>query len=228
MEVNFLQFQKVGNMEENIWIPVTDRIPDDCFDTVLSEDKSLSKAMNDLKKYSAETYYHSFRVAMYAAYLANILSIDRLMVVELVKGALVHDIGKLKVSYDLLNYNGKFNSEQRNKIRQHPLYGIDYFNENEIKISSSIHDIVLQHHEYCDGTGYPYGLCMKDLNDFSQIVTICDVFEAYTSKRIYHPNRSLDEGVDYLLYLSCNDKINKNFTKAFIDNISCILSLNRR
>lgn len=60
---------------------------------------------------------------------------------------------------------------------------------------------------------------MKDLNEFSQIVTICDVFEAYTSRRIYHPHRSLKEGFDYLLYLSCNKKVNDKFAKAFIDNM---------
>lgn len=49
--------------------------------------------------------------------------------------------------------------------------------------------------------------------------TICDVFEAYTSRRIYHPHRSLKEGFDYLLYLSCNKKVNDKFAKAFIDNM---------
>lgn len=64
-----------------------------------------------------------------------------------------------------------------------------------------------------------YMIKMKDLNEFSQIVTICDVFEAYTSRRIYHPHRSLKEGFDYLLYLSCNKKVNDKFTKVFIDNM---------
>lgn len=199
--------------------PDTDKLICNCFNETISDDKSIITAMLGLKNYSEETYYHSLRVAMYAVYMANTLSVDRLLLTDLVKGALVHDIGKLKVSYDLLNYKGIYNLKQKNEIKLHPLYGIEYLKDHNFDITPNIRDIVLQHHEYCDGTGYPYGLGMKDLNEFSQIVTICDVFEAYTSRRIYHPHRSLKEGFDYLLYLSCNKKVNDKFAKAFIDNM---------
>ena len=176
--------------------PDTDKLICNCFNETISDDKSIITAMLELKNYSEETYYHSLRVAMYAVYMANTLSIDRLLLTDLVKGALVHDIGKLKVSYALLNYKGLYNLKQKKEIKLHPLYGIEYLKEHNFDITPNIRDIVLQHHEYCDGTGYPYGLAMKDLNEFSQIVTICDVFEAYTSRRIYHPHRSLKEGFD--------------------------------
>lgn len=210
--------QKVGNLKV-MPSPDTDKLICNFFNETISDDKSIITAMLGLKNYSEETYYHSLRVAMYAVYMANTLSVDRLLLTDLVKGALVHDIGKLKVSYALLNYKGLYNLEQKKEIKLHPLYGIEYLKEHNFDITPNIRDIVLQHHEYCDGTGYPYGLGMKDLNEFSQIVTICDVFEAYTSRRIYHPNRSLKEGFDYLLYLSCNKKVNDKFTKAFIDNM---------
>lgn len=168
--------QKVGNLKV-MPSPDTDKLICNCFNETISDDKSIITAMLGLKNYSEETYYHSLRVAMYAVYMANTLSVDRLLLTDLVKGALVHDIGKLKVSYDLLNYKGIYNLKQKNEIKLHPLYGIEYLKDHNFDITPNIRDIVLQHHEYCDGTGYPYGLGMKDLNEFSQIVTICDVLK---------------------------------------------------
>lgn len=100
--------QKVDNLKV-MPSPDTDKLICNCFNETISDDKSIITAMLELKNYSEETYYHSLRVAMYAVYMANTLSIDRLLLTDLVKGALVHDIGKLKVSYALLNYKGLYN-----------------------------------------------------------------------------------------------------------------------
>ena len=187
------------------------------YDEFLTEDKAIQTAVFELKNYSMDTYNHSMRAAILAMYFANALSLSYVPFHNLVKGALVHDIGKMKVPSEILDYQGNFNAEQRSKMEQHPLYGIEYFKEKELNISSDIQDIIIQHHEYCDGSGYPFGLHKRDISDCSRIITICDIFEAYITERVYHPRRSYEEGINYLQYLSSKGKIDAEYTKLFIN-----------
>lgn len=190
------------------------------YQELFSEDLAIETAMRDLKKYSKETYHHSLRVAMYAVYFANALSMECASFHNLIKGALVHDIGKIKIPYDILNFPGSFNSEQRNMIQMHPLYGVEYFKEKKLDIPKDIHDIIIQHHECCDKTGYPFGLHKQDINDFARIVTICDIYEAYIAERVYHPRKSCKEGIDYIEQLSWKGKLDAEYSKLFIDIVT--------
>lgn len=216
-KVNNLNLELADKMRGmKIWIPKSIDKIEYIYEELLEEDTLISTAMADLKKYSIETYNHSMRVAMYSIYLANALSIDRDVFNNLIKGALIHDVGKMKIPSEILHYTGKYDEKQKRQIRMHPLLGIEYMTEQGVSITPEIHDVIIQHHEYCDGTGYPFGLHKKDISELSRIVTICDIFEAYIAKRVYHPQRSYREGIDYLLYLSLKGKIDSDYTRLFI------------
>ena len=199
-----------------IWIPKSDRKIEYIYEQLFEDDPLIAEIMSDLKEYSLETYNHSMRVAMYSIYFANVLSIDRITFNNLLKGALVHDIGKMQIPKELLHYAGKYDEAQKRKIMLHPLNGIEYLKNRNFDINSDICDVIIQHHEYCDGTGYPYGLYKRDINDLTRIVTICDIYEAYISQRVYHPPRTYKEGIDYLIYLALKGKIDSEYTKLFI------------
>lgn len=185
--------------------------------TELMKDNSINKALYILKKFSADTYEHSLKVAMYSIYLGNALSLNRTELFDLVKGALVHDIGKIYFSYELLNFQGKYNSEQRKLIMKHPEFGLDFFKERNLYISKNVSDIIVQHHELCDGTGYPNGLNEESISRFARIITICDIFEAFTAERVYHPKRTYKEGIEHLLYLWFKGKIDDEIARLFIN-----------
>ena len=112
----------------------------------------------------------------------------------------------------IVNYFTDIGTKQSEKLG----VGIEYMTEQGVSITPEIHDVIIQHHEFCDGTGYPFGLHKKDISELSRIVTICDIFEAYIAKRVYHPQRSYREGIDYLLYLSLKGKIDSDYTRLFI------------
>lgn len=180
------------------------------------KDKAIKEALDVLKNFSQDTYVHSLKVAMYSIYLGNALSLDRTKLFDLVKGALVHDIGKSYFSYEFLNYQGKYDSSQRELIKKHPEYGLEFFKERNLYISKNVSDIIIQHHELCDGTGYPNGLSKDNISEFSRIITICDIFEAFTADRVYHAKRTYKEGIEHLLYLWFKGKIDDEISRLFI------------
>lgn len=191
---------------------------DFAFNDLINEDEVIANALSDIKKYDIDTYNHSIRVAMFAALIGNALSFDQFSIQNLIKAALVHDVGKIKIPLSLLNYRGKYDDLQRTQIKKHPQYGVEYFKGQNI--SQDILDVVLQHHESCDGSGYPYCLKYENINKYSRIVSVCDIFEAYTAHRVYHQERTVKEGIDYLTYLMQQGKIDKNYTKLFIKLIN--------
>jgi len=126
--------------------------------------------------------------------------------------ATIHDIGKLAIPDKILHKPGKLTKEEFDVIKSHSAKGVEiletafpsdycYLNEQEeqkelSEIISISKDIVLKHHERADGTGYPNGLRGDRIGLFSKIVSIADVFDAITSRRIYKEKKSLDFAVE--------------------------------
>ena len=100
-------------------------------------------------------------------------------------GAQVHDIGKLCTPSSILNKPGRLAHAEMNLIRMHPETG--YSIVKDLEFPWPIHDVILQHHERLDGTGYPAGLKGDEISLAAQIVAVADVVEAMTSHRPYRP-----------------------------------------
>lgn len=98
-------------------------------------------------------------------------------------GALLHDVGKLKVPSSILNKPGKLNKEEWDYIKLHPVLGVGCC--TQARLSQAIINCILFHHEKCDGTGYPVGLKKSDIPSPVRILTVCDIFDAITSNRAY-------------------------------------------
>jgi len=99
-------------------------------------------------------------------------------------GLFLHDIGKVLVPADVLQYPGKYRPQHWAIMRQHPEFGIRVLQETGLA-DPIVHSIVLQHHERNDGSGYPRGLRSDRISLEAKICTVVDVFDALTSKRAY-------------------------------------------
>jgi putative nucleotidyltransferase with HDIG domain len=131
------------------------------------------------------TYTHSVNVATFAVSLARQLGLtEPHALIELGTGALLHDVGKSRVSEEILNKKGALNNVEMGIIRKHPQWGVDLLRETSMIPSAAYHP-VQEHHERIDGSGYPNGTMKKDQHLFSRIVAICDVFDALTTNRAY-------------------------------------------
>lgn len=143
----------------------------------------LQTLVTTLQRRDAETYEHSKRVTSFSLRLARELSLDRVEMESLALGALLHDIGKIRVPDAILHKPGKLTPEQWSRMRNHPLYGQKILSGIEFLEGAS--RVAAQHHEKWDGSGYPWGLAGKEIDRNARIFAVVDAYDAMTSDRVY-------------------------------------------
>lgn len=131
------------------------------------------------------TYRHTICVGIIANLIGKWLHLPKEDLEALTLGASLHDIGKTKVSSDILNKPGKLTNKEYEEMKLHTVYGYDLL-KNIDSLDERVALIALQHHEREDGKGYPFGLEGQQIGYFSKIVAIADVFHAMSSSRVYH------------------------------------------
>lgn len=125
------------------------------------------------------TARHQWRVTQLACALAAEWGLSELCMDGLRTAALVHDIGKMAVPIEILNKPGKLYEREFNIIKAHPQVG--YNTLKRMDLPWPVADIVLQHHERLDGSGYPHGLSDKAILLEAQILAVAEVVEALIS-----------------------------------------------
>lgn len=139
--------------------------------------------LHNLRSSDDSVYSHSLNVAMISRILGKWLKWTGSDLDSLVIAGLLHDIGKILIPPEILNKEGKLTDEEFEQIRWHPRAGYDLI--KDLKIDSRIKKAALQHHERCDGTGYPMRVDEIMLDDFAMVIAIADVYDAMTAARKY-------------------------------------------
>jgi len=141
------------------------------------------------------TASHQKRVAKLAFAIAKEMGLPEQQLRGLVMAAYIHDIGKIYVPGEFLTKPGKLGSNELNIIKNHSQAGYNVL--KNIDFEWPISEIVLQHHERMDGSGYPRGLSGEDILIEARILAVADVVEAMASHRPYRPslgtNKALEE-----------------------------------
>ena len=127
--------------------------------------------------------HHGDHTAEYSAGFANALALQKEDVELITVGAKLHDIGKIFIRPELLNFPRRLTEWERKEMEAHVEVGWEVVNRAGYDIY--IQQIVRHHHERWDGKGYPDGLKGNEIPMGSQIVGICDVYAALTSARSY-------------------------------------------
>jgi response regulator RpfG family c-di-GMP phosphodiesterase len=155
--------------------------------------KALTAA---LETRDAETHGHSERVVTFSLRLGRELGLDKAQMTALEFGSLLHDIGKIGVPDAILRKPAKLDEAEWAKMREHPLHGQSIL--REIEFLEGAAQVVAQHHERWDGSGYPLGLrgCEIDLN--ARIFAVADAFDAMISDRVYRRGRSYEAAAEEL------------------------------
>ncbi len=131
------------------------------------------------------TYTHSVNVCTFAIALAQQLGFnDEEFLHELGTGALLHDVGKSKISERILNKRSALNQIEFEIMKKHPQWGVDILTDTN-QIAESSYYPILQHHERGDRRGYPSGVSLDEMHIYSKIVAIVDSFDAMTTERVY-------------------------------------------
>lgn len=163
------------------------------------------KAQNDLREalsavvgvaafameaYDRDTARHQIRVATIACAIARELGWNEEQVLALQVASLLHDVGKMAVSQEILSKPGPLNAEESAQVKLHSEAGYSIL--KEIPFPWPIAEVVLQHHERIDGSGYPRGLKGDEILPMARVLAIADVLDAMTSARSYRPALELE------------------------------------
>ncbi len=175
------------------------------------------QAFHSLMKISSFDYYtytHSVNVCTFAIALAQQMGFhDTDFLFELGVGALLHDVGKSKISHRILNKKSALNSIEFEIMKKHPKWGDDLMRETDEIPEEALYPI-LQHHERGDRSGYPNGIGLNEMHIFSKIVAIADSFDAMTTERVYQ--RALDTFPALKVMLSIKGAYDEDAMKAFV------------
>jgi putative nucleotidyltransferase with HDIG domain len=159
-----------------------------------AEIRALVQALADC---DGDTYLHSLEVAATAAALGRRLGLSRAEVVEVELGALLHDVGKLRLPPELLTKPGPLTHQELGLIRLHPEWGAEMV--ARIPGLEAVAVIVRLHHERPDGLGYPHGLAHERIPMATRIVSVCDAYGAMTKRRPYSAPLALEAALGELV-----------------------------
>ena len=164
-------------------------LPQSILDTVTS----LAYAVDAKDQY---TQGHSQKVSAYAALLAEALGMADLEVEEIRLGAVLHDVGKVGIPEAILNKSGPLNLEEWDTMKTHVTFGGKLL--EPLVPLARIREMVLHHHEFFDGSGYPEALAGDKIPLGARIITIADSYDTITSDRSYKKGRTADQALSEL------------------------------
>jgi len=136
------------------------------------------------------TSQHSYRVAQYSLLIADKLGLNSADKEELRRAAMLHDIGKIRISDSILKKPSRLTDEEADIMRNHVVSGAEIL--RDFNFSDYIIDGARYHHERYDGSGYVEGLKGEDIPLFARIIGIADAFDAMTANRVYRKRLSFD------------------------------------
>ncbi|HUU37160.1 MAG TPA: HD domain-containing phosphohydrolase [Candidatus Desulfaltia sp.] len=152
---------------------------------------TLENLMTALDLRDVETFGHSITVAKYCQTLAKLVGItDEGALVNIRKGALLHDIGKIAIPDAILKKPDPLSAAEWEKIKLHPVLGYGLI--REIKLVKEVGHVILYHHEKYDGSGYPKGLKGEAIPLEARMFSLADALDAITSHRPYRKERDFE------------------------------------
>lgn len=205
------------------------------FTTALTDDVAFINLMDMLNRYlftnrqllyelvilrdnHCYTYEHSLNVALYSLIIGLNEGLSSHELQVLILGCALHDLGKRNISNVILDKPSKLTDSEFKAIQQHPLYGVELAHSLSC-VDSRIQDIILQHHEKLDGTGYPYGLEYNKISHLARVAAVADIFDAVKSQRAYHKQRSTIDSVAILDGDASRGKISKEEVDKLVESL---------
>ncbi len=183
-EAKEIQVQAIKNIKagRKIEIGPFEEVATDFIDSVFRNQDALA-CITRIRKKDAYLLEHSINVSILMTIFAKHLHFDKNIIHELATGALLHDIGKIKINESILNKPGKLTEQEYLEVQNHARYSKEAL--EEAGLSGIAVDIAGYHHERLDGKGYPFGLKADEINQYVRMIAIVDVYDALTAKRVY-------------------------------------------
>jgi putative nucleotidyltransferase with HDIG domain len=176
------------------------------------EDAGLVHWIDTVRKHHGQTYQHCLLVTGVATAFGQHLGFSSADRRKLAFAGLLHDLGKAKIPLAILEKAGPLDAGETAVMKQHPVLGFEALRDMP-GLSPEMLDMVVHHHEYLDGSGYPHGLHAEKLSDFVRLITIADIFGALIERRSYKPPLSGEAA--YQVLENMGPKLDKDILRAF-------------
>ncbi|MGE5633449.1 MAG: HD-GYP domain-containing protein [Caulobacteraceae bacterium] len=183
---------------------------------LLKNDKIIN-LMIPLRVLGDNIFRHSISVGAYSVAVGKELYFPLHRLVILGTSALLHDVGMAEIPKEILNKKGPLTESEKKTVQKHPRFGFEIV-RNTGDFSAEIYNIILEHHERYDGTGYPNGLSNEQIHTMAKVIAVCDVYDALTNDRPYRSKHKRSDSVEFLLG-SGNFYFNHEIVKALINTI---------
>ena len=186
-------------------------------------DHRVLTGLNSIKTHDAYTFQHSIDVTIMGVVLAKRAGWDAAKVRLFGIGCMLHDIGKVFISEELLRKPGRLTNEEFEVMKTHPKLGYDLIKAIAPTLGSLVPQVAYQHHERQDGSGYPRGLTGNNalgrsspgqIHDFGAMCAVADVYDAMASVRPYRKAWAPDQVVQAVIGLA-GDQLNRDAVEIF-------------
>ena len=172
----------------------------------------LSSWVETVRSHHSQTYQHCLLVTGVAVAFSNHLHLSRADRERLSFAGMLHDIGKARIPLEILEKPSPLTAAEMLEMRNHPQYGFDMLSNPQV-VPAEMLDMVVHHHEYLDGSGYPHGLHAPEISDLVRIITISDIFGALIEKRAYKP--PFTGAAAYKVLCDMGPKLDKALVREF-------------
>lgn len=188
----------------------------DAFIDYIYMNRTIKYFSTELMSVDMYTFNHNIEVAILALKIGHQMSLDRQNLMKLGVGAILADIGKLRVPKEIVNKKGKLTPDEFKEMQRHVNHGYNYI-KSSVNVAPQTKQIVLLHHEKLDGSGYPERFVANQIPLLVRIVTVCDIFDAIASDRTYSQRNSIGSTLK-ILRSAAGLKLDQNVVSA-ISNV---------
>jgi putative nucleotidyltransferase with HDIG domain len=148
----------------------------------INEKDIIVQCLNEIRQ--DDDYTHCINTAFYAMLISKWMGLSMYETKLAIEAGLLHDIGKVRIPKEVLNKKGKLTQEEYELVKKHTIFGFDLI-KDVIDIKPEVKQAALLHHERVNRSGYPLQVSPKEINLFSKIIAVADVYDAMTSERVY-------------------------------------------
>jgi HD-GYP domain-containing protein (c-di-GMP phosphodiesterase class II) len=181
------------------------------------ENKNVMMSVSDIRSKDEFLFAHSMSVCVLATHMAMKMGYTQSRVRDISVGAMLHDVGKLKLIKDRNLKMEQFNTLEKEVKKTHTRQGYDLLGEM-IEIGPVSKVMALLHHENCDGSGYPMGFTKDKIHESARLLAICNDFDNMVTGNSSFGEMPVHKAVEYLLHSV--DKYDQDMVKVFVENLS--------
>jgi HD-GYP domain-containing protein (c-di-GMP phosphodiesterase class II) len=167
----------------------------------LLENRNILFSLSDIRAFDDYTYAHSVNVCILSIMTGITMGYNYDQLNELGIGALLHDIGKIRINLEILNKPGELTRDEFREIKRHPEFGFRILRDYQDLSLLSTH-VAYQHHERWDGHGYPRNIARENILEYARIAAAADVYDALLADRPYRSSYSINQGLNILKRMS--------------------------